>query len=128
MRKTAFVTFIIVFVAALISVSCTQPAQPTLKTEPGAVPLGKEITVTGSGFTPQANIILIADTVLPLRGAVAAVMVQAKADSSGAFNEVIVIPLPPGPGIPPKYSPGSTYTVRAMDDRSVASATFTVAQ
>ncbi len=115
-------------VASMGSLACSSPvASPAVKCQPAEVTIGGEVTVSGSGFAPNESVILIADTVLfAPPGAAAAVMVQAMANARGEFSEVVPIPLPPGPGIPPKYSPGSTYTVRAIGSKLVGVSSFTV--
>lgn len=108
--------------------ACAKPAaSPVVRCEPSEVTLGGQITVSGSGFPPNENVILIADTVLfAPPGAAATVMIEARADAKGELSEVVIIPPPPGPGIPPKYSPGSTYTVRVIGSKLVGVSSFTV--
>jgi hypothetical protein len=127
MKRSQVATWCLILVAInLIAFSCVKPPpQPLIRCEPAAVDTGKQVIVKGSGFAPREEVFLIADTVLPMRGAVAVVMSLAMADDKGEFDEVIVIPPPMAPGIPPKFAPGN-YTVRAMGNRLVAVGNFTV--
>ena len=106
---------------------CTwEPEALSVEATPSSVPIGGKVTVTGKGFTPGAQVTILANaTLMGGRGAVAVVMGKATADSDGAITQEIMIPPPPAPRIPPKFSP-ATYTIRATDDKVVAKGTFTV--
>ena len=123
-RTALYYLIPIILITSLVS--CTQTAsKPAISIEPAVVDIGGQVIVNGSGFSPNEEVILIADTVIPQRGPAAAVMSLVMADDRGNFSEPVMIPKPFAPQIPPKFAPGQ-YTVRAMGDRLVAVGSFTV--
>lgn len=119
---------ILLLLSVSLLVNCTSKAEPpSLQISPSSVATGGTVSITGKGFIPRSNVIILADTVIVGRGAAAVVVAETQADINGQISEDIVIPPPMAPTIPPKYAP-ATYTVRATDNKVVATASFTVSK